>query len=96
MRFSATSDAWGVTSGESLDLVRFRGDGVVVLGLERPFLALDVHGEETVTLRVDSLIGWIGMLSPEPVSDPDGLSGWDELVTFSGEGTVLFRVPQDS
>ncbi|MGO8995006.1 MAG: tetratricopeptide repeat protein [Polyangiaceae bacterium] len=86
----------GRTSGESLDLVRFRGDGVVVLGLERPFLALDVHGEETVTLRVDSLIGWIGMLSPEPVSDPDGLSGWDELVTFSGEGTVLFRVPQDS
>ncbi len=85
-------------SGEPLSLVRFRGDGVVVLGLERPFLAFDVHGEETVTLRADSLIGWIGVLSPEPASDTadDGAEAWDELLTFSGEGTVLFRAPQDA
>ena len=83
-------------SARSLELVRFRGDGVVVLSLERPFLAFDVHGDETVTLRADSLIGWIGLLSPEPAFDGDVSSSWDELVTFSGEGTVLFRVPQDT
>ncbi len=78
-------------SRKSVSLVRFRGDGVIVLGLEHPFLAFDVHGEETVTLRAESLIGWIGGLVPEPPSDegdPD-----DDLFTFSGEGTVLFRAP---
>jgi hypothetical protein len=83
-------------SGASLELVRFRGDGVVVLGLEGPFLAFDVRGEETVTLRADSLIGWIGLLSPDSASTGSGGSSRDELVTFSGEGAVLFRVPQDS
>lgn len=83
-------------SGESLELVRFRGDGVVVLGLERPFLAFDVHGEQSVTVRADSLVGWIGMLSPEPASDAGGSSVRDEVVTFSGEGTILFRVPKDT
>ena len=83
-------------SGANLDLVRFRGDGVVVLGLERPFLAFDVHGEQTVTVRADSLVGWIGMLSPEPAPDAEVTSVEDEVVTFSGEGTILFRVPKDS
>ena len=58
--------------------------------------AFDVRGEETVTLRADSLIGWIGLLSPDPTSASPGGSSRDELVTFSGEGAVLFRVPQDS
>jgi hypothetical protein len=83
-------------SGEPLSLVRFRGDGVVVLGLERPFLAFDVHGEQTVTLKADSLIGWIGLLSPEPCQDGLDIDACDELLTFNGEGTVLFRAPQDS
>ena len=76
-------------SAKSVALVRFRGDGVIVLGLEHPFLAFDVHGEETVTLRAESLIGWIGGLTPEPPSDESD----DDLFTFSGEGTVLFRAP---
>ena len=78
-------------SRKSVSLVRFRGDGVIVLGLDQPFLAFDVHGEETVTLRADSLIGWIGGLTPEPPSDET--DGDDDLFTFSGEGTVLFRAP---
>jgi Flp pilus assembly protein TadD len=78
-------------SQKAVALVRFRGDGVIVLGLEHPFLAFDVHGEETVTLRAESLIGWIGALTPEPPSDEN--EGDDDLFTFSGEGTVLFRAP---
>jgi hypothetical protein len=72
-----------------LSLVRFRGDGVIVLGLEAPFLAFDVHGEETLTLRADSLVGWIGHLTP------DGSTEDEDLITFTGEGTVLFRAPAD-
>ncbi|HTQ44749.1 MAG TPA: tetratricopeptide repeat protein [Polyangiaceae bacterium] len=78
----------GPSSG-AISLVRFRGDGVIVLGLEGPFLAFDVHGDEVLTLRAAALVGWIGLLAPEPAADdPD-------MFTFSGEGTVLFRAPQD-
>ncbi len=78
------------SAGLATSLVRFRGDGVIVLGLDQPFLAFDIRGEDGVTLRTDSLIGWIGLLAPEPVEVPGGSS----YVKFSGEGTVLFRAPR--
>jgi Flp pilus assembly protein TadD len=80
-------------SGAPLSLVRFRGDGVIVLGLERPFLAFDVHGSEVVSLRADALIGWIGLLTPEPAAPARDLEDPNELLAFAGEGTVLFSAP---
>jgi Flp pilus assembly protein TadD len=74
-----------VSHRKHVTLVRFRGDGVIVLGLDSPFLAFDVRKEQTMSLRAESLLGWIGVLTPE---EPGG-----DLLTFSGEGTVLFRVP---
>jgi uncharacterized protein (AIM24 family) len=81
-------------SGNAVSLVRFRGDGVIVLKLAHPFLAFDVRGEDAVTLRTDTLVGWIGLLAPEPTGL--GGSGGDDFMTFSGEGTVLFRAPRDA
>jgi Flp pilus assembly protein TadD len=75
--------------GAELRLVRFRGDGVIVVALDRPFLAFDVHGDESLVLQSDALIGWIGALVPEPAADDDA------LVTLTGEGTVLFHAPHD-
>jgi uncharacterized protein (AIM24 family) len=76
-----------------LSLVRFRGDGVVVLELAQSFLAFDVRPEQRVTLRSETLVGWVGLLAPEP-AEPwyDGAEA-TEFVTFSGEGTVLFTCP---
>jgi uncharacterized protein (AIM24 family) len=81
------------SSGEPLSLVRFKGDGVIVLQLEAPFLALDVR-HQAVTLRTDALVGWVGLLAPADTDDPflDD-SPDDELITVSGEGTLLFRAP---
>jgi Flp pilus assembly protein TadD len=76
-------------SGHAVSLVRFRGDGVIVLALGSPFLSFDVHGEDALTLRATTLVGWIGALTPEPI-------GEDDWLTFAGEGTVLFRAPHDS
>jgi uncharacterized protein (AIM24 family) len=75
--------------GTALRLVRFRGDGVIVLELDCPFLAFDLHGDDTLALRADALIGWIGAVVPELPREHDA------LVTIRGEGTVLFRAPHD-
>jgi len=71
----------------AMHIVRFRGDGVVVLSLKESFLAIDVRGEDVVTLRADALLGWLGNLVPEPYE------GATNLLTFTGEGTLLFRAP---
>jgi hypothetical protein len=76
-------------SGQALSVVRFRGDGVIVLALDKPFLSFDVHGDDTLTLRATTLVGWIGLLTPEPIDQ-------DDWLTFAGEGTVLFRAPDQS
>lgn len=82
--------------GPALSLVRFRGDGVIVLELDDPFLAFDVQGREGVTLRADSLIGWIGLLAPEPVVTSAVKGQSSAFINFSGEGTVLFRAPRSA
>lgn len=79
-----------------LSLVRFRGDGVVVLELPQSFLAFDVRGEQRVTLRCDTLVGWLGLLAPEPEEAWYPGASSTEFVTFSGEGTVLFTCPPDT
>jgi thioredoxin-like negative regulator of GroEL len=79
-----------------LSLVRFRGDGVVVLELSQSFLAFDVHGDQRVTLRSETLVGWLGLLSPEPAEPWYPGAPAPEFVTFSGEGTVLFTSPPDT
>ena len=78
-----------------LSLVRFRGDGVVVLELPQAFLAFDVRGEQRVTLRCDTLVGWLGLLAPEPEGAWYPGASTTEFVTFSGEGTVLFTCPPE-
>jgi len=94
---------------QAVSLVRFRGDGVIVLALRDPFLAFDVRGDEAVTLREDTLIGWLGLLAPAPVVSIERSEGvpacgsarrptgeGPDFLTFSGEGTVLFRAPRDA
>jgi uncharacterized protein (AIM24 family) len=81
----------GCAGGGSLDVVRFRGDGVVVLGVEGPFFACEVQREKALTLRAASLVGWTGFLSLELGRDGAFGSRWSDLVvTFRGEGAVLF------
>ena len=82
--------------GQSLSLVRFRGDGVVVLELLRSFLTFDVRADQRLTLRTDTLVGWLGLLAPEPAESWFPGAPAPEFVTFSGEGTVLFVAPPET
>jgi hypothetical protein len=80
-------------AGPPLSLVRFRGDGVIVLELEGPFLALDVR-QQVVALRTKALIGWVGPLAPDDTDHALEDELEDDFITVSGEGTLLFRAPQ--
>lgn len=66
-------------------LVRFRGDGVVVLGLEGSFVSFELSEGEGVSVRASSLVGWLGVLTHERVT-----SGDEPIVLLRGRGTVLF------
>jgi hypothetical protein len=84
-----------LSKSHPLSLVRFRGDGVIVLELAHPFLAFDVRGEHAVTIRADTLVGWVGLLAPELQDGWYSAAPATDFVTFSGEGTVLFTCPAE-
>ena len=69
-----------LSSGPPLALARFRGDGEVILDLERPPLALEVR-DEAVRLGEESLVGWTGSLTFELVSA--------DVLVASGTGTLI-------
>jgi len=75
-----------VGPGVTLALSRFRGDGEVVLELERPALALELELDEAVTIPAQSLVGWIGPLAVEPAPEAYGI---DAPLVVRGEGTLL-------
>ena len=87
-RLLVEASAVPLPSGRSLGLARFRGDGELILELERPALALEIERDESLTLRVESLVGWIGPLVVESSPDPSG-----ELLSVRGEGTLLIAGP---
>lgn len=79
--------------GRSLPLMRFRGDGVIVLELERPIVAVDVRRSHLSVLE-SALLGWLGQLTPEPDESSPGAPATTAFVLLRGEGTVLLNGPR--
>lgn len=73
-----------------LEMLRFSGEGMLVLGLPEEFLTYDVRSGDDFELRAASLVGWAGELvvsldgEGAPTSAPS-----HQRVRFAGNGTVL-------
>jgi len=80
-----------VTAGKEIPFLHFRGEGFVVLELDRPFVALDVHSTRLL-VRQESVVGWIGEFVPERDGTP-AVNGEDPFLVLRGEGTVLLNAP---
>lgn len=74
-----------------IPFLHFRGEGFIVLELDRPFVAFDVH-RTSFWLRQSSLLGWIGDLKPEH-DGQSASSDDDPFLVLRGEGTVLLHAP---
>ena len=70
-----------------LEMLRFSGEGMLVLGLPDAILTYDVRSDDDFELRAASLIGWAGEL--EVFLDGDAAAGASRRVRFAGNGTVL-------
>ena len=85
-------------------MVRLRGEGAVVLAPAAGFVMLDIDGDERVTLRLASLIGWVGALSVTSRASGarQGAGAREEagetVLRFRGAGRVILGVrrPRDS
>lgn len=71
-----------------LEMLRFSGEGMLVLGLPDAFVTYDVRSGDDFELRAASLVGWAGELTV--ALDGDGtVAPPHRRVRFTGNGTVL-------
>jgi len=75
--------------GDFVPMIQLRGRGVVTIALPLTCVTLEVLHERTLLLRVHSVIGWTGRLSPRAVPPSEAPTKARGLVALSGEGMVL-------
>jgi hypothetical protein len=72
-----------------LPVVQFRGDGALVMRLERPLVRIKLSTQGMVFVDADRLAGWIGRVIPRAVVPPAGGPLGAMCVECTGEGIVL-------
>jgi uncharacterized protein (AIM24 family) len=72
-----------------LPIVQFRGDGALVMRLERPLVRIKLTAQGTVFVDAGRLAGWIGRVIPRAVVPPAGGPLGAMCVECTGEGIVL-------
>jgi DNA-binding SARP family transcriptional activator len=77
------------SEGEAMHVVQLKGSGTVVIELLDPWVTLEATADRSVTVRRESLVGWIGRLVPRTLPPQEAPSGQRGLVVLVGEGTVL-------
>jgi hypothetical protein len=84
-----------LAADRSVTMVRFVGDGRVALRLPEAMAAISLSEAGTVTLRDDTLVGWVGRVVTEPVQT-EPLVGDAGLLRLAGDGIVLVLTPSTS
>lgn len=77
------------SEGEAMHVVQLKGTGTVVIELLDPWVTLEANADRSVTVRRESLVGWIGRLVPRTLPPQEAPSAQRGLVALVGEGTVL-------
>jgi hypothetical protein len=72
-----------------LPVVQFRGDGAVVLAVDKPLVRIKLPAQGMVLVDAARLAGWIGRVIPRAVVPPDGGPMGSTCVECTGEGVVL-------
>jgi uncharacterized protein (AIM24 family) len=75
--------------GESAQIARLNGTGVVLLELRERIHAIQVSGDRPIFIRRDSVLGWTGTIAPRPLPPGDAPSGQRGLLEVAGDGIVL-------
>jgi uncharacterized protein (AIM24 family) len=72
-----------------LHVVQFRGDGSLVVRLDRPLVRVKLPPQGLVFVDAERLAGWIGRVIPRAVVPPHGGPMGAMCVECTGEGIVL-------
>jgi uncharacterized protein (AIM24 family) len=77
------------TPPEGTPVVQLRGTGSFVLELTAPLASIVCTPEHPLMVRREWIVGWLGRLMPRALSPAETPHGQRNLVSFSGDGTVL-------
>ncbi len=75
--------------GDYAGLVNLTGSGFVVLGTRGKVQGIEISSDRPAHVRPAQLIGWIGRLLARPAGTDAERAPMRELVTLTGNGTVL-------
>jgi len=76
-------------SGDYAGVVNLTGSGFVVLGTRGKVQGIEISSDRPAHVRPAQLIGWIGRLLARPAGTDAERAPMRELVTLTGNGTVL-------
>ncbi len=76
-------------NGEYGGIVQLSGAGFIVLGTRGPLQGIEISADKSAHVRPSHLIGWIGRLLARPAATDAERAPMRELITLSGNGTVL-------
>jgi hypothetical protein len=77
--------------GESTSVVQLRGPGgCAILELMAPLVASPVTAAAPIHLRREAVVGWVGRLVPRALPSTEAPLGQRGILSFAGEGAVLF------
>jgi uncharacterized protein (AIM24 family) len=75
--------------GDYAGIVNLTGSGFVVLGTRGKVQGIEISSDRPAHVRPAQLIGWIGRLLARPAGTDAERAPMRELVTLTGNGTVL-------
>jgi uncharacterized protein (AIM24 family)/thioredoxin-like negative regulator of GroEL len=76
-------------AGDYAGVVNLIGTGFIVLGARGKVQGIEISADRPVHVRPAHLIGWVGRLLARPAGSDAERAPMRELVTLSGNGTVL-------
>ena len=75
--------------GEPISMVQISGRGTVLIESIKPPRVLEVTENQTLAVRADDVVGWIGRLIGHPLELESAPLKTPGFVAFSGSGSVL-------
>jgi hypothetical protein len=93
-RLSCAIGSFRLAGKRSMSMVRLIGEGILVLDLPRRFISYDVTEAASLTVRDDTLLGWVGRIVTEPLDGAIPSRAGGGLLRLAGEGTVLVIPPK--
>jgi hypothetical protein len=92
-RLSCAIGSFRLAGRRAMTVVRLLGDGILVLELPRRFVTFAISDAEAMSLRDDTLVGWVGRVVTEPLEAALPTLAGAGMLRVAGEGTVLVIGP---